>query len=104
MSNLSSQYLPTALPKISEKAYKSSDDNKYVFVFPTNLNKHQIKEIVQDQFKVTVTGVKTVVVKGKAKRTVSKRRNPISGKRKDVKKAYVSLKEGDKIDVFEESK
>ncbi|MCE7936630.1 50S ribosomal protein L23 [Candidatus Saccharibacteria bacterium CPR2] len=93
-----------ALPKISEKAYKSSDANQYVFIFPTNINKNQIKNIVQNQFNVTVTEVKTAIIKGKPKRTVSKRRSPMQGKRKDVKKAYVSLKKGDKIDIFEEGK
>ena len=89
-------------PRATEKAYAlSTTKNVYVFNVPLTLNKNQIKEA----FEVTVTGVRTVVQAGKTKR-INKSRNPkryVAGSttQKDIKKAYVTVKEGDKIAIFE---
>ena len=91
-------------PRATEKAYAlSTAKNVYVFNVPLTLNKNQIKEAIEKEFEVTVTGVRTVVQAGKVKR-INKSRNPkryIAGSttQKDIKKAYVT--EGDKIAIFE---
>ena len=93
-------------PRATEKAYAlSTIKNVYVFNVPLSLNKNQIKEAVEKEFGVTVTDVRTIVQAGKVKR-INKSRNPkryVAGTttQKDIKKAYVSLKEGDKIAIFE---
>ena len=93
-------------PRATEKAYAlSTIKNVYVFNVPLTLNKNQIKEAIEKEFEVTVTGVRTVVQVGKVKR-INKSRNPkryVAGSttQKDIKKAYVTVKEGDKIAIFE---
>lgn len=87
-------------PRVSEKAYgQSITKNTYVFVVTRNINKHQIADAVAAQFDVTVTEVNVMNVKGKAKRTLTKRKQ-LAGRDNDFKKAYVTLKEGDSIAVF----
>lgn len=87
-------------PRISEKAYgQSLSLNTYVFVVPANANKHEVASAVATQFDVTVTNVNVTNVKGKAKRSFTKRRQA-NGQDSDFKKAYVTLKEGDQITVF----
>lgn len=88
-------------PRISEKSYASADkDNVYIFEVPKSANKHTITRAVESQFSVKVSDVRTVNVVGKPKRAVRKRQRPASGKRKDIKKAYVGLIEGDSINIF----
>lgn len=93
-------------PRMSEKAYQQSVSNQtYVFVVPTSANKLQIKQAVEAQFKVTVIDVNVVVQNGKKARSIrlgNRRARPITGKRSDIKKAYIRLKEGDSIKIFEE--
>lgn len=67
-----------------------------VFEVARDSNKIEIRRAVQDLFKVTVTDVRTVVVRGKAKRI-----GRFSGQRPTWKKAYVTLKSGDNIEFFE---
>lgn len=87
-------------PRVSEKAYgQSLTKNTYVFVVPVDANKHQVADAVAAQFDVTVTEVNVLNVKGKAKRSFTKRRQA-NGRDSDFKKAYVTLKEGDEIAVF----
>jgi large subunit ribosomal protein L23 len=81
-------------PVITEKSTVLSEQNKVVFRVPLNATKPQIKEAVEALFKVNVTSVNTMVTKGKTKFF---RGNP--GKRSDVKKAIVTLKDGQSIDV-----
>ncbi len=91
------------VPRISEKTFAQSKDlNVYVFNVPSQANKMDVKAAVEKQFRVTVTKVNVVVAKGKVKRSVQKRKQPTDGIRKDAKKAYVTLKKGDSIPVFEE--
>ncbi|TKB43929.1 50S ribosomal protein L23 [Thalassotalea mangrovi] len=81
-------------PNISEKATVSAEaNNTVVFKVATDANKAEIKAAVEKLFEVEVTGVRTLNVKGKAKRTGMR-----MGRRSDWKKAYVTLKEGSDID------
>lgn len=89
-------------PRLSEKTYGLRLQNTYVFTTPKEVNKNQIADAVAAQYGVTVTKINTVVAKGKAVASVRKGGRPIAGRRKDIKKAYVTLAEGDKIKVFDE--
>jgi large subunit ribosomal protein L23 len=68
--------------------------NKYLFWVDKNANKIEIRKAVEGIYKVTVNNVNTLKVKGKPKRV-----RYTMGKTSDWKKAIVTLKEGDKIDV-----
>jgi large subunit ribosomal protein L23 len=82
---------------ISEKATTLQEtSNCYVFKVATVANKLEIKKAVEKAFNVKVRVVSTVRVKGKTKRV-----GRFEGKRADWKKAYIWLKEGDKIELFE---
>lgn len=88
-------------PRISEKTYMMSEATRtYVVEVPGNANKDTVAKAVAAQFGVTVLTVNIVNVKGKTKRTVRKGGRPVMGKRSDIKKAYVTLKEGDKLPFF----
>ena len=88
-------------PRISEKTYALSEvRNTYVVVVPGDANKDTVAKAVAAQFGVTVETVNIVVVKGKTKRTIRKGGRPTMGRRSDFKKAYVTLKEGDKLPFF----
>ena len=87
-------------PRISEKAYGLSQRSTYVFDVPTSVNRVQVAASVQAQFEVTVETVRIAKLKGKAKMSYRKRSRPVKGRRSDVKRAYVSLKEGDKLPIF----
>ena len=81
-------------PVITEKATLLSEQGKVVFRVADNATKDEIAAAVEALFKVNVTKVNTLVVKGKTKRF---RGRP--GRRSDVKKAVVTLAEGQSIDV-----
>ena len=81
-------------PVITEKATNLTEQNKVVFRVAPKATKPQIKEAVEKLFDVKVTGVNTLVTKGKKKIFRGMR-----GQRSDVKKAIVTLAEGDTIDV-----
>ncbi|NKB26855.1 MAG: 50S ribosomal protein L23 [Rhodobacteraceae bacterium] len=81
-------------PVITEKATMASEANAVVFEVAIDAAKPQIKEAIENLFGVKVKAVNTSITKGKTKRF---RGQP--GKRKDVKKAYVTLEEGNTIDV-----
>lgn len=81
-------------PVVSEKSYSLLDDNKYTFIVHPDANKTQIKIAVEEIFGVNVTSVNTINRKGKTRRT----KNGL-GKRKDTKRAIVTLREGT-IDIF----
>lgn len=81
-------------PHVSEKSTVSAElSNTLVFKVLKDANKAEIKSAVEKLFEVEVSGVRTVNVKGK-----TKRHGMTFGKRKDWKKAYVTLKEGHDID------
>lgn len=88
-------------PRVSEKTYMMAETSRtYVVEVPGDANKDTVAKAVTAQFGVTVETVNIVNVKGKAKRTVRKGGRPTMGRRSDFKKAYVTLKEGDKLPFF----
>jgi large subunit ribosomal protein L23 len=82
-------------PVISEKSYGLLDQNKYTFQVHPDANKTQIKIAVEKVFQVKVLDVNTLNREGKRKRT-----RQGFGRRASVKRAIVTLRAGDRIDVF----
>ena len=82
-------------PVISEKSYGLLDENKYTFVVRPDANKTQIKIAVEQVFNVRVLDVNTLNRQGKRKRTRSG-----FGRRKNTKRAVVSIAPGDRIEIF----
>lgn len=80
-------------PHVSEKATLVADDDYYVFKVVTTATKREVKKAVEQLFEVGVKSVRTLVVKGKVKRT----RHGV-GQRSNWKKAYVKLEQGHEID------
>ena len=83
-------------PHITEKSTMLSEHNAVVFRVAPDASKPQIKAAVEALFNVTVTGVNTIVTKGKSKRWKGR-----SYQRSDFKKAVVTLAEGQSIDITE---
>ncbi|MGB3316928.1 MAG: 50S ribosomal protein L23 [Albidovulum sp.] len=81
-------------PIITEKATMASEAGAVVFQVANTATKPQIKEAVEAVFGVKVKAVNTTITKGKTKRFRGQ-----LGRRSDVKKAYVTLEEGNTIDV-----
>ena len=81
-------------PVITEKSTMASEANQVMFNVAKNATKPEIKQAVEALFEVKVKSVNTLVRKGKQKRF-----RGIMGKRSDVKKAVVTLEEGQSIDV-----
>ena len=81
-------------PVITEKSTMASESNKVVFRVAAKATKPEIKAAVEALFNVTVTGVNTIVQKGKTKKWKG-----APYKRSDIKKAIVTLADGDQIDV-----
>ena len=81
-------------PMITEKATLMSEHNQVVFQVAMDASKPEIREAVEGIFSVKVTGVNTLVQKGKSK--VFRGRK---GRRDDMKKAVVTLADGESIDV-----
>lgn len=83
-------------PVVSEKSYNLIDEGKYTFLVDPRSNKTEIKNAIEAIFDVKVSSVNTANRQGKTRRT----RTGI-GKRKDTKRAIVTLREGT-IDIFGE--
>jgi large subunit ribosomal protein L23 len=81
-------------PVITEKATILSEQNKVVFTVARDATKPQIKKAVEKLFDVKVTAVNTLIRKGKTKRF-----RGIPGRQSDVKKAVVTIADGQSIDV-----
>ena len=81
-------------PVITEKATMLSEQNKVVFRVAKDATKAQIAEAIENLFKVSVVKVNTLNVKGKTKRFRGR-----VGRRSDVKKAIITLAEGQSIDI-----
>ena len=94
MSDKAALYDVIRKPIITEKATMASEANAVVFEVHIDSNKPMIKEAVEALFGVKVKAVNTSITKGKSKRFRGQ-----MGRRKDVKKAYVTLEEGNTIDV-----
>lgn len=91
------------VPRLTEKSYMLAAKGIYTFTAPTNLNRNQIADLVEQMFDVKVTSVKIVNQDGKAKKLIkNKRAFPGVRYDKDIKKAYVQLAEGQTIPVFEQ--
>ncbi|OGM19451.1 50S ribosomal protein L23 [Candidatus Woesebacteria bacterium RIFCSPLOWO2_01_FULL_37_19] len=87
-------------PLITEKSLSASRNGKYTFRVDKGLNKYQIAILIEKTFGVHVTSVRTLKQAGELKKTLSGRKRIIQ----PGKKAIVTLKEKEKIDLFEESK
>ena len=92
---MTSRHYDTILaPLITEKATVLSEQNKVVFRVALDATKDEIAVAIEELFKVKVTKVNTLIQKGKTKRF---RGRP--GRRSDLKKAIVTLQEGQSIDI-----
>lgn len=93
------------IPRATEKAYNAQAQNKYVFYVPKSASKQAIAGAIAEAFKVTVVDVQVLSRKGKATRfSRGKHAYPGITFRQDHKVAYITVKAGDKIPVFEEEK
>jgi ribosomal protein L23 len=90
-------------PRATEKSYFEQAKRTYVFPVKCGMGKQEIAKLVEKEFNVTVTDVRTLIRDGK-KTKFSKGKHAYPGitHRQDKKYAYVTLKEGDSIKVFEE--
>ena len=82
-------------PVVSEKSYGLLETGRYTFLVHPDANKTQVKIAIEKIFDVKVTSVNTLNRAGKTRRT-----RYGMGKRKDTKRAIVSLAEGHRIDIF----
>ena len=87
-------------PILTEKTVALASGGKYVFRVNSKATKHAITTAVKDLFDVDATDVNTMIMPGKKKRILKTRRYT---KTKKWKKAIITLKEGQKIDLFEKS-
>jgi large subunit ribosomal protein L23 len=85
-------------PVVSEKTYALMDQNVYVFVVDPKATKIDVRNAVEQAFNVKVTNVNTLNRKGKS---VRDRRTGKIGSRPSTKRAIVTLKQGDSINLFE---
>lgn len=84
-------------PHLTEKTWAQKETaNQLTFAVDINANKIEIKQAIEDIFKVSVLRVNTIRQRGKVKRMGSH-----SGRRPDWKKAIITIREGDKIEYFE---
>jgi large subunit ribosomal protein L23 len=82
-------------PVVSEKSYGLLDEGKYTFIVDPRANKSEIRIAVEKVFGVKVTSVYTIIRQGKTRRTKFG-----VGRRKSTKRAIVTLRDGDTIDIF----
>jgi len=94
MTSKSEYYDVIRKPIVTEKATMASESGAVVFEVAMASNKPMIKEAVEALFNVKVKAVNTTITKGKTKRFKG-----TLGRRKNTKKAYVMLEEGNTIDV-----
>ena len=85
-------------PVVSEKSYALLDNGVYTFIVDRKANKVQIRQAVEELFNVEVEKVNTLNRKGKRKRV---RGTWMYGKRSDTKRAIVTLRGDDRIELFE---
>jgi large subunit ribosomal protein L23 len=84
-------------PMITEKLDQAREKyRQYSFIVDKKATKHDVAQAVEQLFKVTVEAVRTNIIRGKVKRI-----GKSMGKRPNFKKAIVTLKEGDRIELFE---
>ena len=92
--DLNKSYKIIRKPIVTEKATKLSEFNKIVFEVASKSNKYEIKNAVEKLFSVKVKAVNIINIKGKVKRFKG-----VLGKRNDLKKAVITLEEGNTIDI-----
>ena len=92
--DLNKSYKIILKPIVTEKATKLSEYNKVVFEVASKSNKNEIKGAVEKLFSVKVKAVNIINIKGKLKRFKG-----VLGKRNDIKKAVITLEEGNTIDI-----
>ena len=85
-------------PVVSEKTYALMDNHTYVFVVDPQATKIDVRNAVERAFNVKVTKVNTLNRKGKSTRN---RRTGVTGQRPSTKRAIVTLRQGDSINLFE---
>ena len=85
-------------PVVSEKSYALMENHVYTFEVAKSASKPQIRDAVESIFDVKVLKVNTLNREGKRKRN---RGLPTFGKRPDIKRAYVTLVEGESTELFE---
>jgi large subunit ribosomal protein L23 len=85
-------------PRITEKSMANALGTQYTFVVHPEATKTQIRHAIEEIFGVNVLAINTVNVRGK-KRTVARRRFRASGRQSDFRKATVTLKAGQKIEL-----
>ncbi len=89
-------------PLVTEKMTSLMENqNKYGFIVDHNSNKIEIAKAIEKRFEVEVVAVNTIRYKGKTKTQFTKK-GRFSGKTPQFKKAIITLKEGQKLDLFEE--
>jgi len=81
---------------VSEKSFSDATKGKYTFIVDKNASKDLVAKICENLFNVTVLTANSMNYNGKIKTT-----KRIKGKRADFKKVILTLKSGDKIDLFE---
>jgi large subunit ribosomal protein L23 len=85
-------------PRVTEKSMANALGTQYTFVVHSGATKTQIRHAIEEIFGVNVLNVNTVNVRGKTK-SFARRGNKTSGKQSDFKKAIVTLKPGQKIEL-----
>lgn len=92
-----SPFIVIKKPVVTEKSMANQQKSVYTFIVAPDATKPEVKQSVEKAFNVKVDEVRTVKVKGKYKRM---KNQLLEGKRKDWKKAYVTLKEGFRLDII----
>ncbi len=92
-----SPFIVIKKPVVTEKSMANQQKSIYTFIVAPDATKPEVKHSVEKAFNVKVEDVRTVKVKGKYKRM---KNQLLQGKRKDWKKAYVTLKEGFRLDII----
>ena len=87
-------------PLVTEKITEMQEKGVYGFEVDKDANKISIARAVEKRFNVKVVGIRTATHKGKSKSQMT-RRGRFAGRTSSWKKAYVRLKEGDKIELFQ---
>ena len=94
---MKSPFLVIKKPVVTEKSMAIQQKSVYTFIVAPDATKPEVKHSVEKAFNVKVADVRTVKVKGKYKRM---KNQLLQGRRKDWKKAYVTLKEGFRLDII----
>lgn len=92
-----SPFIVIKKPVVTEKSMANQQKSVYTFIVAPDATKPEVKHSVEKAFNVKVEDVRTVKVKGKYKRM---KNQLLQGRRKDWKKAYVTLKEGFRLDII----